>query len=246
MYACKPRVDPTILLHDDPRAWVELLGWGCIEVFTSAARPVGVKDLDGLVKYSTTRPGVFAELLRGVEFFGKYAAEWSGLTRGRIYLGARTPFPHLPAAAERDELVILASPAIALLPPDSKRLWQKRAYVLLRLLSEVPVRNLRLHLSQRLPEEWRFQGLSYVEVANARCGGRRCILWAEWLYWIEQGRMPHIDLRLGKFAERAKQDKLLTSLAKDLEEYWINVKKPAASCWHLQRAEVANNTEGVP
>lgn len=29
--ACRPRVDPSILIHRDPRAWEELLGWGRVE-----------------------------------------------------------------------------------------------------------------------------------------------------------------------------------------------------------------------
>ena len=26
--ACRPHVDPSVLIHRDPRAWEELLGWG--------------------------------------------------------------------------------------------------------------------------------------------------------------------------------------------------------------------------
>jgi len=35
--ARKPRVDPAILTHRNPRAWEELLGWGRVETFAPAA-----------------------------------------------------------------------------------------------------------------------------------------------------------------------------------------------------------------
>ncbi len=54
--ACRPRVDPSILIHRDPRAWEELLGWGCIEAFLEGARFAGVDSLDALVDYSVSSP----------------------------------------------------------------------------------------------------------------------------------------------------------------------------------------------
>jgi len=42
--ACRPEADPSILIHRDPRAWEELLGWGCIDAFMEGGEDV-VEDL---------------------------------------------------------------------------------------------------------------------------------------------------------------------------------------------------------
>ncbi len=41
--ACRPHVDPSILIHRDPRAWEELLGWGCIEAFFGGGEVCGCR-----------------------------------------------------------------------------------------------------------------------------------------------------------------------------------------------------------
>jgi hypothetical protein len=74
--ACRPQVDPAILLHRDPRAWEELLGWRCVEAFLERARFVGVDSLDSLVEYSVSSPSAMRLVLAGVEFAG--AAGGSG------------------------------------------------------------------------------------------------------------------------------------------------------------------------
>jgi len=77
--ACRPQVDPAILLHRDPRAWEELLGWGCIEAFLEGARFVGVNSLDALVDYSVSSPSAMRHVLAGVEFAGRRGREWVGI-----------------------------------------------------------------------------------------------------------------------------------------------------------------------
>ena len=92
--ACRPQVDPAILLHRDPRAWEQLLGWGCIEVFLERAREVGVRNLQSLVDYSFSAPSTMWILLTGVEFEGECAPLWDDyVRRRRVGMGARTPFP---------------------------------------------------------------------------------------------------------------------------------------------------------
>ncbi len=40
---CRPDVDPSILIHRDPRAWEELLGWRCIEAFFGGGEVCGCR-----------------------------------------------------------------------------------------------------------------------------------------------------------------------------------------------------------
>ncbi len=77
--ACRPQVDPSVLIHRDPRAWEELLGWGCIEAFLEGARFVGVDSLDPLVDYSVSSPSAMPLVLAGVRFLGRYEREWEGI-----------------------------------------------------------------------------------------------------------------------------------------------------------------------
>jgi len=90
---CRPDVDPSILIHRDTRAWVELLGWGCIEAFLEGARFVGVVSLDSLVDYSVSSPSAMRLVLAGVEFAGRRGREWEDYMRGRLGMGARMKFP---------------------------------------------------------------------------------------------------------------------------------------------------------
>ncbi len=91
--ACRPQVDPAILLHRDPRAWEELLGWGCIEAFLERAKFVGVDSLDALVDYSVSSPSAMRLVLAGVKFASRRGREWGGYLRGRLEMGARMKFP---------------------------------------------------------------------------------------------------------------------------------------------------------
>ncbi len=73
---CEPDIDPSILIHRDPRAWEELLGWRCIEAFLEGARFVGVDGLDSLVDYSVSSPSAMRLVLAGVKFAGRRGREW--------------------------------------------------------------------------------------------------------------------------------------------------------------------------
>ena len=137
--ACKPDIDPSILIHRDTRAWEELLGWGCIEAFLEGARFVGVRSLNSLVDYSVSSPSAMRLVLAGVRFSGRYGQVWEDYLRGRLEMGARMRFPKVETGVRRDDMWIQISPAYMLLPFDeTKRTWQKTAHTLLKHLKDVP------------------------------------------------------------------------------------------------------------
>ncbi len=90
--ACRPHVDPSILIHRNSRAWEELLGWGCIEAFLEGAKFAGVDSLDFLVEYSVSSPSAMRLVLAGVGFSGIRAGV-GGHLRGRLEMRARMKFP---------------------------------------------------------------------------------------------------------------------------------------------------------
>jgi len=102
--ACRPHVDPSVLIHRDPRAWEELLGWRCIEAFLEGARFVGVDGLDALVDYSVSSPSAMRLVLAGVRFSGRYGREWEVYPRGRLKMGARMKFPKVETGVRRDDV----------------------------------------------------------------------------------------------------------------------------------------------
>jgi hypothetical protein len=210
--ACKPQVDPAILLHRNPRAWEELLGWGCIEAFMERARGVGVRDLQSLVDYSFGAPSTMWILLAGVEFEGECAPLWEDyVRRRRVGMGARTPFPWVDVGVELD-VDIRISPAYLLLPfHDVKRSWQRNAPTLLRYIPEIPTAvDPHFYISKFFPPQLRaLSARGYVWVANTKSRGRRNAPLAEWLYWLNTGRMPHIDIMLGKFEPRSPIDMII-------------------------------------
>ena len=104
--ACRPQVDPAILLHRDTRAWEGLLGWGCIEAFLEGAKFVGVDSLDSLVDYSVSSPSAMRLVLAGVEFAGRRGREWEDYLRGRLEMGARMKFPKVETGVRRDDVWI--------------------------------------------------------------------------------------------------------------------------------------------
>jgi len=209
---CEPDIDPSILIHRDPRAWEELLGWRCIEAFLERARGVGVRDLPGLVDYSFSAPSTMWILLAGVEFVGSYASCWEDyVRRRRVGMGARTRFPWLDVGVELD-VDIRISPAYLLLPfEETKRTWQRNAPTLLRYIPEIPTAvDPHYYISKFFPPQLRaFSARGYVWVANTKSRGRRNAPLAEWLYWLNTRRMPHIDIMLGKFEPRSPIDMIV-------------------------------------
>ncbi len=91
--ACRPHVDPSILIHRNSRAWEEPLGWGWIEAFLEGAKFAGVDNLDSLVDYSVSFPSAMRLVPAGVRFSGRYGREWEDYLRGRLEMGARMKFP---------------------------------------------------------------------------------------------------------------------------------------------------------
>jgi len=206
--ACRPQVDPAILLHRDPRAWEELLGWRCIEAFLEGAKFVGVDSLDALVEYSVSSPSTMRLVLAGVRFSGRYGREWEGYLRGRLEMGARMKFPKVEAV-RRDDVWIQISPAYMLLPFDeTKRTWQRKAHTLLKHLKDIPTsHNPHSYISLVFPEELRALAVrGYVWAASVRSRDRYNDALAEWLYWLDNVRMPHIDAAMGRFTPRSTLD----------------------------------------
>jgi len=204
--ACRPQIDPAILLHHDPRAWEELLGWRCIEAFLEGAKFVGVDSLDALVDYSVSSPSAMRLVLAGTRFSGRYGQEWEDYLRGRLEIGARMKFPKVETGARRDDLWIQISPAYMLLPFDeTKRTWQKMAYTLLKHLKDIPTsHNPHSYISLVFPEELRaLAARGYVWAASIKSRDRYNDALAEWLYWLDNVRMPHIDAAMGKFTPRS-------------------------------------------
>ncbi len=207
--ACRPHVDPSVLIHRDPRAWEELLGWRCIEAFLEGARFVGVDSLDSLVDYSVSSPSAMRLVLAGVKFSGRYGREWEGYLRGRLEMGARMKFPKVETGVRRDDVWIQISPAYMLLPFDeTKRRWQRKAHTLLKFIKDIPTsHNPHSYISLVFPEELRaLAARGYVWVASIKSRDRYNDALAEWLYWLDNVRMPHIDAAMGKFTPRSTLD----------------------------------------
>jgi hypothetical protein len=237
--ACRPRVDPSILIHRDPHAWEELLGWKCVEAIMRKVGSLGVRDLYSLVDLFFEYPQSSPDLLLGVRFEGERGEEWRAyVERRRLGLGARMKFPRIDVDVRLEGVRIRLSPAALLLPFDRYReRWRRDAYTLYKATGGViPTRaHPHYYLSQLFPQELRaLAARGYVWVANTRSGGRRNHALAEWLYWLDHARMPHIDLMLGRFLPRSPLDKVI----KDA----VGV---SAERRQFRRAETAATTAGA-
>ncbi|MFZ8810804.1 MAG: hypothetical protein ACO2PN_22195 [Pyrobaculum sp.] len=210
---CRPDVDPSILIHQDPQAWEELLGWSCIEAFLEGAKFVGVDNLDALVEYSVSSPSAMRLVLAGTKFSGQHRQEWEDYLRGKLEMGARMKFPKVEAA-RRDDLWIQISPAYMLLPFDeTKRRWQRVAYTLLKYVPDIPTHyKPREFISALLPPELRaLSARGYVWAASIKSRDRYNDALAEWLYWLDHARLPHIDVKMDKFEPRTPIDSFVLS-----------------------------------
>jgi hypothetical protein len=104
--------------------------------------------------------------------------------------------------ARMDDLCVRVSPAFMLLPYDQhKETWRENAGTLLKYIRIIPTfYQPHYYLSLALPRRLRDLARNgYVWVANVRSQGRRNSALAEWLYWLDHGRMPHIDVEMDKF-----------------------------------------------
>ena len=238
--ACRPGVDPSILIHRDPRAWEELLGWGCIEAFVRNVDFLGVRDLYSLVDLFFEYPEDSPGRLLGVRFEGERGEEWRAYAeRRRLCLGARMRFPRVDVGVRLDGVRVRLSPAALLLPFRKHReAWRTNAPTLYRAAGGlIPTRAHPHHyLAQLFPEGLRaLAARGYVWAANARSEGRLNHALAEWLYWLDHARMPHIDAMLGRFVPRSPLDKVVKSA----------VGRPAV-CTQNRRAEDVYTTADVP
>jgi hypothetical protein len=211
---CRPHVDPSVLIHRDPRAWEELLGWGCLEIFMRNVGFLEVKDLYSLVDLFFEYPEDSPGRLLGVNFEGKHGEEWRAyVERRRLSLGARMRFPRIDVEEELRGVRIRLSPAALLLPFSKyKEAWRTNAPTLYRATGGVMPTKAHPHyyLSQLFPRGLRaLAARGYVWVANTKSEGRRNHALAEWLYWLDHARMPHIDAMLGRFVPRSPLDKII-------------------------------------
>ena len=218
MRVCRPYVDPSVLIHRDPRAWEEALGWGCLDAFMRNVDFLGVKDLYSLVDLFFEHPEDSPGRLLGIMFEGKYGREWNAyVERRQLSLGARLKFPYMDVDEELRGVRIRLSPAALLLPFDRYReTWRTNASTLYRATGGVmPTRaHPHYYLRQLFPQGLRtLAARGYVWVANTKSEGRRNHALAEWLYWLDHARMPHIDLMLGRFVPRSPLDKIIKDTA---------------------------------
>jgi hypothetical protein len=238
IHICRPYIDPSILIHRDPRAWEELLGWECVEAIMRNVDFL-VKDLYSLVDLFFEHPEDSPGRLLGIEFKGEYGEEWRAyVERRRLSLGARMKFPRIDVGKELRGVRIRLSPAALLLPFSKyKEAWRRDAYTLYKATGGViPTRaHPHYYLSQLFPQELRaLAARGYVWVANTESGGRRNHALAEWLYWLDHARMPHIDLMLGRFISRSPIDKVIK-----------NTVGASAERRQFRRAETAATTAGA-
>jgi hypothetical protein len=236
---CRPQVDLSILIHRDPRAWEELLGQRCIEAVMRNVHFLGIKDIYSLVDLFFEHPEDSPGRLLGISFEGEYREEWRAYVERRwLSLGARMRFPRVDVDVRLDGVRIRLSPAALLLPFDRYReRWRRDAHTLYKVTGGVvPTRaHPHYYLSQLFPQELRaLAARGYVWVANTKSGGRRNHALAEWLYWLDHARMPHIDLMLDKFVPRSPLDKVIK-----------NAAEASAELRQLRRAEVAGVSAGV-
>jgi hypothetical protein len=138
-------------------------------------------------------------------------------------------FPRIDVGEELPGVRIRLSPAALLLPFDRYReRWRTNAPTLYKAAGGViPTRaHPHYYLSQLFPQELRaLAARGYVWVANTKSGGRRNHALAEWLYWLDHARMPHIDLMLGRFISRSSLDKVIK-----------NAEEASADCTQNRRA----------
>jgi len=236
---CEPDIDPSILIHRDPRAWEELLGWRCVEAIMRKMKLLGVGDLYSLVDFFFEYPEESPWRLLGLKFEGEHGEEWRAYAeRHRLSLGARMKFPHIDVDVRLEGVRIRLSPAALLLPFDRYReRWRRDAYTLYKATGGViPTRaHPHYYLSQLFPQELRaLAARGYVWVANTRSGCCRNHALAEWLYWLDHARMPHIDAMLGRFVPRSPLDRVIK-----------NAEGASAELRQFRRAETAGVSAGA-
>lgn len=197
MAVMAPRADPCILLHRDPEAWLRLLGERLVG---RMSRNLGVKGIDELVELAADRPQTMYLALKGLSFRGPFAREWEIYRdSGYVSPAARARWPYMESGVSVD-VRLLVSPCYlltALTDGARRAIWRERGSSLFRWgLKDVPHRRPAEAFAAVFPDEIRRlareRGYSYV--ANLRWRDRRLPHLAEWAYWLDTGRMAHIDM----------------------------------------------------
>ncbi len=192
----KPRVDPCIFLHGNVEDWVALLGDDFIRELVRRFRHVAI-DMDHVARYILENPGVASIGLRGLEVGGPCRREWRLFVEsGYVDPGARARWLYTPND-ERLAVRLQVSPCflLASLTRDVGSVWRNRAASLFRWVSAVPRHKPLEVFREAFPLWLRELGWSrgYAWVAWTRWRDRRNRHLAEWLYWLDTGRLPHID-----------------------------------------------------
>lgn len=200
----KPRVDPCIFLHGDPDAWILLLGEKFIGELIRRFRHVA-RDIDDLVRYSVENPGAVNIGLRGLEIGGHYRDEWMlFIESGYLSPGARTKWPYVQNDTSLD-VRIQASPCYLLTSldkPSRRYVWRNRASSLFHWISDIPRYKPLEVFRKAFPAQLReLAKRGYAWVAWSRWRDRHNKHLAEWLYWLDTGRMAHIDAILSRRCE---------------------------------------------
>ncbi|MEM3833886.1 hypothetical protein [Pyrobaculum sp.] len=197
----KPKVDPCIFLHAEPGDWTLLLGE---EMVDELLRRFGhlVHDVSELVSFALENPEAFHLGLRGLSVGGRFKEEWLlYVESGYVEPRWRARWPPLAQGGYID-VRLQVSPCFLLTVLDKRRMyiWRYRASSIFHWVTTVPRRR-PLEVFRRAFPPWlrelgREKG--YVWVAWSKWRDRYHRHLAEWLYWLDTGRMAHIDLMLGR------------------------------------------------
>ncbi|MGC9051990.1 hypothetical protein [Pyrobaculum sp.] len=201
----RPRVDPCIFLHYNPGDWVDLLGEDFVKELLRRFRHVAV-DVDGLVGYVAENPEAFQLGLRGLRVAGRYREEWMLYVEGGyVEPRWRARWP-LVADSGVVDVRLQVSPCylLTVLSDGGRRyIWRSRAPSLFKWVSAVP-RSRPLEVFRSAFPLWLRElawTRGYSWVAWSRWRDRRNRHLAEWLYWLDTGRMAHIDMALGRYRD---------------------------------------------
>jgi len=204
LYLVKARVDPCIFLHREPRDWVELLGRDFVEVLLERLSHV-VNSVDELVDYIFSNPRVAHLVVRGLRIGGRVRDEWLLFAEGGyVHPGARAAWPYVKNDVVLD-VRVQVSPCYlltSLTSGDRRYVWRNRASALFKWVSDVPESRPWEVFREAFPRWLRELAWErgYAWVAWTRWRDRRNGHLAEWLYWLDTGRMPHIDFMMGRRA----------------------------------------------
>ncbi|MEM1597883.1 MAG: hypothetical protein QXP31_03280 [Pyrobaculum sp.] len=198
-----PKVDPCIFLHYDWRDWEPLLGGQFVDELLKRFRHVA-GSLPELVEFFKESPSVVYLGLRGLRVGGRYKREWLAFAEGGyVSPEYRARWPYVENDFEIGARLHVSPCYLltALTSYDRAYVWRNRASALFKWVEEVPRRRpwevFREAFPSWIRELARERG--YAWVAWTRWRDRRNRHLAEWLYWLDTGRLPHIDIMLGRY-----------------------------------------------